>query len=73
VAIQLDRDGALRAPANELTCIVITSPAEPGVVIPLDAHVASLLGMTFVEFISTHHASVRCCVSRDDRPFPDTA
>jgi hypothetical protein len=34
---------------------VITSPVSPGVVIQLDAHVASLLGMTFVKFSATNH------------------
>jgi hypothetical protein len=37
--------------------VVITSPAAPGVVIQLDSHVAPLLGMTFLGFITTHHAA----------------
>jgi hypothetical protein len=35
----------------EAALFVITSPAPPGMVIQLDAHVAPLLGMTFVRLI----------------------
>jgi hypothetical protein len=70
-AIQLDRHGVLRTPANEHARFVITSPTSSGVVIQPDGHGAERLAMTLMGFIRTHHASGRCCISRDDNHFSD--
>jgi hypothetical protein len=59
-AIQLDRRGALCAPANEHV-LVITSLAPPGVVLHWMATGAERLAMTFSGFIAAITQPRACC------------